>query len=113
MVDTCETILENVWCAHVACDYVNLQTGPDNETLDTLSGDHVISYPVPSEEERHIKAVQNAMESKGILDHTIIHGVFVGLARSGKDSLMKRLLRKELSSVSPSTAWCSRKYCTG
>jgi GTPase SAR1 family protein len=43
------------------------------------------------------------MESKGILDHTIVHGVFVGLARSGKDSLMKRLLRKKLSSKSPST----------
>ena len=43
------------------------------------------------------------MEDKGILDHTIVHGVFVGLARSGKDSLMKRLLGKKLSSTSPST----------
>ena len=56
-----------------------------------------------AEELRHINAVQNAMESKGILDHTIVHGVFIGLARSGKDSLMKRLLRKKLSSKSPST----------
>ncbi len=48
-------------------------------------------------------AVQTAMESNGILDHTIVHGVFVGLARSGKDSLMKRLLGKKLSSTSPST----------
>ena len=43
------------------------------------------------------------MKDKGILDHTIVHGVFVGLARSGKDSLMKRLLGKKLSSTSPST----------
>ena len=43
------------------------------------------------------------MESKGVLKHTIVHGVFVGLARSGKDSLMKRLLGKKVSSVSPST----------
>ena len=56
-----------------------------------------------AEELRHINAVQNAMESKGILDHTIVQGVFVGLARSGKDSLMKRLLGKKLSSTSPST----------
>ena len=58
---------------------------------------------VDAEEEKHITAVQKAMEDKGILDHTIVHGVFVGLARSGKDSLMKRLLGKKLSSKSPST----------
>ena len=43
------------------------------------------------------------MGKKGILDHTIVQGVFVGLARSGKDSLMKRLLGKELPSISPSS----------
>ena len=43
------------------------------------------------------------MESKGVLKHTIVHGVFVGLARSGKDSLMKRLLGKKVPRVSPST----------
>ena len=43
------------------------------------------------------------MEKKEILDHTVVQGVFVGLARSGKDSLMKRLLGKRLSSVSLST----------
>ena len=45
------------------------------------------------------------MEKKGILDHTIVQGVFVGVARSGKDSLMKRLLGKKVSKnlMSPST----------
>ena len=40
---------------------------------------------------------------KGRLDHTIVHGVFVGLARSGKNSIMERLLGEMPSSVSPST----------
>ena len=38
-----------------------------------------------------------------MLDHTIVHGVFVGPARSGKNSLMERLLGRMPSSVSPST----------
>ena len=58
---------------------------------------------VDIEEQKHITVVQGAMEKKGILDHTIVHGVFVGLARSGKDSLMKRLLGQKVSSISPST----------
>ena len=43
------------------------------------------------------------MEERGKLDHTIVHGVFVGPARSGKNSLMERLLGRKPSSVSPST----------
>ena len=38
-----------------------------------------------------------------MLDHTIVHGVFVGPARSGKNSLMERLLGRMPSSLSPST----------
>ena len=38
-----------------------------------------------------------------MLDHAIVHGVFVGPARSGKNSLMERLLGRMPSSVSPST----------
>ena len=38
-----------------------------------------------------------------MLDHTIVHGVFVGPARSGKNSLMERLLGRMPSSMSPST----------
>ena len=56
-----------------------------------------------TEEEKHIAAVQKAMEERGKLDHTIVHGVFVGPARSGKNSLMERLLGRMPSSVSPST----------
>ena len=43
---------------------------------------------ISAEEEKHIAAVQKAMEERGMLDHTIVHGVFVGPARSGKNSLM-------------------------
>ena len=58
---------------------------------------------VSAEEEKHVAAVQKAMEERGMLDHTIVHGVFVGPARSGKNSLMERLLGRMPSSVSPST----------
>ena len=54
------------------------------------------------EEEKHIAAVQKAIQERGMLDHTIVHGVFVGPARSGKNSLMERLLGRMPSSVSPS-----------
>ena len=54
-------------------------------------------------EGRHIIAVQKAMEERGMLDHTVVHGVIIGLARSGKNSIMERLLGRMPSSVSPST----------
>ena len=38
-----------------------------------------------------------------MLNHSCIHGVFIGPARSGKNSLMERLLSKMPSSKSPST----------
>ena len=56
-----------------------------------------------AEEEKHIAAIQKAMEERGMLDHTIVHGVFVGPARSGKNSIMERLLGRMPSTVSPST----------
>ena len=55
------------------------------------------------EEQEHIASVKKAMKEKGMLDHTIVHGVFVGPARSGKNSLMERLLGHIPSRVSPST----------
>jgi hypothetical protein len=58
---------------------------------------------IGAEEEKHIAAIQRAMEERGMLDHTIVQGVFVGPARSGKNSLMERLLGRMPSSVSPST----------
>ena len=63
----------------------------------------IIDIVISAEEEKHIAAVQKAMEERGMLDHTIVHGVFVGPARSGKNSLMERLLGRMPSSVSPST----------
>ena len=56
-----------------------------------------------AEELEHIASVKKAMKEKGMLDHTIVHGVFVGPARSGKNSLMERLLGHIPSRVSPST----------
>ena len=56
-----------------------------------------------TEEHEHIASVKKAMKEKGMLDHTIVHGVFVGPARSGKNSLMERLLGQMPSIVSPST----------
>ena len=55
------------------------------------------------DDEKHIAAVQKAMERKGILNHTIICGVFVGHARSGKNSIMERLLGRMPKLSSPST----------
>ena len=52
---------------------------------------------------RHLAAVQQAIDRRGTLTHTTVHGVFVGIARSGKDSLMKRLLGEKLTGKSPST----------
>ena len=43
------------------------------------------------------------MEKNGIINRTIIQGIFVGPARSGKNCLMNRLLRRIPSRVSPST----------
>ena len=43
------------------------------------------------------------MEMQGELYHSTVHGVFIGPARSGKNSLMERLLGKMPSSKSPST----------
>ena len=43
------------------------------------------------------------MEERGILNHTMAHGVFVGPPCSGKNSLMERLLGKMPSNLSPST----------
>ena len=65
---------------------------------------YYFAEPITStEEEKHIAAVQKAMKERGMLDHTIVHGVFVGPARSGKNSIMERLLGRMPSFFSPST----------
>ena len=47
--------------------------------------------------------MQQAIEKQGTLTHTTVHGVIVGIARSGKDCLMKRLLGEWPTDKSPST----------
>ena len=57
-----------------------------------------------NKQEKHLIAIENAIRDRGQLDHTLVHGVFVGPPRSGKDSLMKRLLgEKMITDNSPST----------
>jgi GTPase SAR1 family protein len=60
-------------------------------------------FATGGEEEKHIAAIEEAIANKGRLDHTVMQGVFLGPARSGKSSLIKRLLQKKLDSISPST----------
>ena len=55
------------------------------------------------EERRHIAAIEEAIDNKGKLDHTAMQGVFLGPARSGKSTLIKRLMREDISTTSPST----------
>ena len=54
-------------------------------------------------EDKHIRATLQAMEKQGVLNHSCVHSIFVGPARSGKNSLMERLLGNMPSSKSPST----------
>jgi GTPase SAR1 family protein len=63
----------------------------------------VCAYTTGFEEREHIEAILKAIERKGALSHTIVHGVFIGPARSGKNSLMENLLGQTPPSKSPST----------
>ena len=54
-------------------------------------------------EERHLAALELAMRQKGSLDKTIMQCVFVGPPRSGKSSLMKRIVGERPTPSSPST----------
>jgi len=49
-------------------------------------------------ERRYLAACERAMKEKGSLEQTAMHCVFMGMPRSGKTSLLRRLLRKRLSS---------------
>ena len=53
-----------------------------------------------------VKIMEDSIRQKGTIDHTVVHGVFVGPGRSGKDSLMKRLMGEgpiDPKTISPST----------
>ena len=52
-----------------------------------------------------ICTMEEAIRNKGTIDHTISHGIIVGPGRSGKNTLMNRLMgkRPDPESLSPST----------
>lgn len=63
----------------------------------------MFTYTFIDNEKKHVDAVLKAMETNGEINRTIIQGIFVGPARSGKNCLMNRLLQRIPSRVSPST----------
>ena len=67
-----------------------------NNNLNSLS-------EIDETEKKHLAAVQKAIDKQGSLTHKTVHGAIVGLARSGKDSLMKRFLGDMPTNESPST----------
>ena len=74
-----------------------------HESSQASNEEHLEEYVLDEEEQLHLSAVEKAIKDGGTLDHTLAHGVFVGPPRSGKDSLMKRLLGEMPSDLSPST----------
>ena len=61
--------------------------------------------------ENFMSVMQKSLKEKGKIDHTVVHGVLVGPGRSGKDTLMKRLMNEgpsDPSTISPSTGVLER-----
>ena len=54
--------------------------------------------PPGAEERRHLAACERAIHTRGLIEQTAMHCVFIGMPRSGKSSLMRRLLGRRLSS---------------
>ena len=50
------------------------------------------------QERRYLAACERAMKEKGSLEQIAMHCIFMGMPRSGKTSLLRRLLSKHLSS---------------
>ena len=46
-------------------------------------------------EEKFVSMMNNVVKQKGTINHTTVHGVIVGPGRSGKDSLMHRLMGED------------------
>ena len=69
-----------------------------------------------------LTVMEESIRNKGTIDHTIAHGVIVGPGRSGKNTLMKRLMGEgppAPNSISPSTGVLEnvikvevKKFCT-
>ena len=53
--------------------------------------------------EHFVSAMQDSIMKRGTIDHTIAHGIIVGPGRSGKNTLMRRLLGEKVDSISSST----------
>ena len=53
-------------------------------------GDNKIRLKVGGE--MFVEIMKESMKSNGMINHTVVHGVFVGPGRSGKNSLMNRLI---------------------
>ena len=49
---------------------------------------------MPIVDENFIRAVEESIREKGTIDHTVAHGIIVGPGRSGKNTLMNRLMGK-------------------
>ena len=61
---------------------------------------------MPEVDKSFIKVMEESVRRKGTIDHTVAHGVIVGPGRSGKNSLMNRLMGQgppDPDTISPST----------
>jgi GTPase SAR1 family protein len=47
---------------------------------------------IPEVDKKFMAVMEDCIKKKGTIDHTVVHGIIVGPGRSGKDSLMNRLL---------------------
>ena len=79
-----------------------LQLTNNNRNLDLRLNEEYM----PIVDENIISAVKDSIRKKGVINHIIAHGIIVGPGRSGKNTLMNRLLGKgppDPNFISPST----------
>jgi Ran GTPase-activating protein (RanGAP) involved in mRNA processing and transport/preprotein translocase subunit Sec61beta len=67
-----------------------LQLTTDKSRLDLRLNDEYMSIV----DENIISAMESCIKNKGTIDHTVAHGIIVGPGRSGKNTLMSRLMGK-------------------
>ena len=68
------------------------------EKLNTVCNEGFCLFMLGPEERRYFAACERAMKEKGCLEQIAMHCIFMGLPRSGKTSLLRRLVNKRLSS---------------